>query len=170
MDDADLPLLNIFEVETPEGLRHYVGFQDAVMAGAVGLASHAMVGEFTPDPSGEFDPTTFVPNPEFIEALVEFLDTQAREAPALAAAAAESPDQPLYLVDPRATTPEDQEPPAEDVVGHFEVDQAGTILPGSFSYNRAHVWFSTHQGVSGLLHDRQFYNWLHPEVDPPPDS
>ena len=165
MDD-DLPLLNIFDVESPEGTRHFVGLQDAVMAGAVGLSSRAMVGEFTPDPSGDFDLSTFVPNLEFSEAVAEYLDTCAREAPALVAAAEAAPGRPLYLVDPRSPTPDDQDPPAEDVLGHFEVDESGRIVAESFTYNRAHAWFSPRSGVSGLLSDRQFYNWLHPEFAP----
>ena len=60
---------------------------------------------------------------------------------------------------------ESVEPPASDVVGGFDVDHDGRIVPGSFEYNAHHAWFDPDSGPSGLLADRQFYDWLHPMGD-----
>lgn len=166
MSESDLPLLNIYEVEDEEdgGTRHLVGFQDPVLAGAVGLASHAMIGEFEPDPDGEFDPETFTLNPEFVEAVVRYMNEQPDITPALSEGASQIPGERLYVVDPRNESPLDEDPPAADVLGYFEVDDAGLIVPDSFSYHDGHVWFSREYGVSGMLADRRFYEWLHPEA------
>ncbi len=166
MSDSDLPLLNIYEIEDQDkgGTRHLVGFQDPVLAGSVGLASHAMIGEFEPDPDGEFDPETFVLNPEFLEAVVRYMNEQPAITPALAEGARQIPGERLYVVDPRNDTPPEDDPPPADVLGYFEVDDAGNIVPDSFSYFDGHVWFSREFGVSGMLSDRQFYEWLHPEA------
>lgn len=170
MPESDLPLLNIFEVETDGGTRHLVGYQDPVLAGAVGLASHAMVGEFTPDADGEFDPDSFDPNPEFVEAVVGYMNAVLVHTPSLIEGARQVPGRPLYVVDPRNETPADEDPPTEDVLGSFDVDDAGSIVPDSFEYNAEHVWFSRDSGVSGLLSDRTFYDWLHPESRPGEDG
>ncbi len=164
MSESDLPLLNIFEVETENGTRHLVGFQDPVLAGSVGLASHAMVGEFEPGPDGEFDPDSFEPNPEFVEAVVAYMNIIPGLSPNLAEGARQIPGQRLYIVDPRNETPGDSDPPAEDVLGCFHVDDSGEIVADSFEYNDEHVWFSRDFGVSGLLSDRVFYEWIHPEA------
>jgi hypothetical protein len=163
-DESELSLLNIYEVETDEGTKHLVGFQDPVLAGSVGLASHAMIGEFRPDPDGEFDPDSFTVNPEFVEAVTQYMNAVPVEAPALVEGARQIPGERLYVVDPRNDTPMDEDPPAEDVLGWYEVDDAGQVVPDSFEYNGEHLWFSTRSGVSGLLEDRNFYRFLHPEA------
>ncbi len=50
---------------------------------------------------------------------------------------------------------------AGDLLGCFAVEDAGQIAPGSFQYNRNHLWFHPDSGVPGHLADRQFYAWLH---------
>lgn len=164
MSESDLPLLNIFEVETEEGLRHFVGFQDQVLAGAIGLASHAMVGEFNPKPDGEFDAETFTPNPEFIGAVVAYMNGVPEQSPELAEGARQIPGQRLHIVDPRNQTPTEEDPPLEDVLGSYQVDDSGAIETDSFEYNQDHIWFSPAFGISGLLADLNFYHWLHPEA------
>jgi hypothetical protein len=159
----DLGLLNVFEFEEEGETRHVVAYMDPVLAGSVGLSSHAVVGDFTPGADGEFDPDTFAPNPEFLDSVAEFLNGQPEHSPELQAGARGSVGQPLFLVDPRCTTVADDDPEPEDVLGHFVVDETGTIVPDSFVYNPQHVWFSTRSGVSGLLSDRAFYEFLHPE-------
>jgi hypothetical protein len=166
MTDAtrDLSFLNIYEVEDEaQGrTRHMVGFMDPVLAGAVGLASHAMVGEFTPKADGAFDPDTFAVNPEFLDAVTGFLNDQVGRSPDLEASARAVPSKRLYIVDPRNHSADDEDPPTEDVLGWFEVDEAGRVVPESFQYNAQHLWFSTASGVSGLLMDEAFYGFLHP--------
>lgn len=167
-DDAAerLALLNIYEVEgeEPGRTRHLVGFMDPVLAGAIGLSSHAMVGEFEPGADGQFDPDTFQVNPEFVEALIRFLNEQPARSPQLAEGAREIPGKKLYIVDPRATVDDDADPEPEDVLGWFTVSNAGTLEPDSFEYNAEHRWFSKTSGVSGLLMDRSFYAFLHPQA------
>src|SRR5262245_59788772 len=118
-DESDFSLLNIYEVESDEGTRHLVGFQDPGLAGSVGIASHAMLGEFTPDPHGEFDPETFVLNPEFIESVTQYMNAEPARTPGVAEHARQIPGDWLYVVDPRNTSESDDEPPAEDVLGRF---------------------------------------------------
>jgi hypothetical protein len=171
MDDdgttsEELGLLNVYEFEEDGQTRHVVAFMEPVLAGAVGLSSHAVVGDYTPGADGQFDVETFVPNPEFIEAVGEFLNAQPANSPELQEGARGSIAQPLFLVDPRCTTSPDDDPEPEDVLGHFLVDEAGMIVPDSFTYNPQHAWFSIRSGVSGLLADRSFYEFLHPEAHP----
>jgi hypothetical protein len=165
-DQDDLPLLNVFEIEDEDQgrTRHLIGFMDPVLAGATGLVSHAMVGEFTPGPEGDFDPDTFAANPEFIEAVVRFMNIQPGRSEQLRQGATEIPGERLYVVDPRAEVEDDDDPAAEDVLGWYEVDAGGTVVPESFRYNAQHEWFSKASGVSGLLMDHGFYAFVHPEA------
>lgn len=166
-DEQDaLPLLNVYEIDDDEQgrTRHLVGFMDPVLAGAIGLASHAMVGEFTPKPSGDFDPETFSVNPEFVEAVIRFMNLQPARSEPLRQGALEIPGERLYVVDPRAEVPDDEDPEAEDVLGWYQVDDSGILVPESFQYNAQHAWFSSASGVSGLLQDRNFYAFIHPEA------
>ena len=165
-DPNDLPLLNVYEIDDEEQrrTRHLVGFIDPVLAGALGLVSHAMVGEFTPKPSGDFDPETFSVNPEFVEAVIRFMNLQPARSEPLRLGAREIPGERLYVVDPRAEVPDDEDPMPEDVLGWYQVDQTGVLVPESFEYNAQHTWFSTTSGISGLLMDRSFYEFMHPEA------
>jgi hypothetical protein len=162
--ESELSLLNIFEIEDDEQgrVRHLVGFIDAVLAGSVGLVSHAMVGEFQPAEDGSFDPSTFTPNPEFLTAAKQFLNAQAKVSHELLEGATQVPGQRLYLVDPRNQSLEHDDPPPEDVLGWYEVDENGKVVADSFAYNPEHLWFSELSGPSGLLSNRTFYDFLHP--------
>lgn len=166
-DEDDLPLLNIYEIEIEGVTKHYIGYLDPVLAGARGIDTRSMVGEFTPTDFGGFDPLTFSVNPEFLEAVVEFMNEQTSASPDLAEGARSSPGERLYIVDPRnATEPgESESPPAADVLGYYEVDDDGVIIPGSFHYNHEHTWFNPEFGLSGMLMDRFFYDWLN-SVEP----
>ena len=74
MADSDLPLLNIYEIEMDGVPRHLVGFLDPVLAGARGIDTRAMVGEFEPLENGEFDLETFEVNPEFVETFTRYMN------------------------------------------------------------------------------------------------
>jgi hypothetical protein len=165
-DDEDLPLLNVYQVEDEADgrTRHFIGFMDPVLAGAVGLASHALIGEFSPRSDGSFDPDSFVVNDEFIAAVTAFLNGQPEHSADLKDGAVQVPGQRLYVVDPRNDSPSNQDPPMYDVLGWFQVDGSGQIVPASFFYNPEHEWFSPESGISGLLHNRTFYEYLHPEA------
>jgi hypothetical protein len=160
--DQDLSLLNVYEVEDEGRIRHLVGFQDGVLAGSIGLVSHAMVGEYEPEPDGTFNPDTFKLNTEFLDAAKQFLNAQAKISPELIEGATQVPGERLFLVDPRNHSEGDEEPPAEDVLGWYDVDDTGHVVENSFVYNPQHAWFSKSSGASGLLANRAFYEFLHP--------
>ena len=164
MPDDGLSLLNVFEVEAEGGRRHLVCFQEAVLAGAVGILERSIVGEFTPGPGGAFDPAAFRQNPAFREAATRYLEAKAANAPEIIAGAKVHPDSRLELFDPRHEHGPDQaaEPTDADVLGSFAVDEQGRIVPESFRPNPAHLWFHPESGPSGLLSDRRYYEWLHP--------
>jgi hypothetical protein len=160
--DRSLSLLNVFEVEHDGTTRHVVCFLDSVLAGARGIDSRSVIGEFTPGPGGEFDLASFRLNPEFVEAFTHYMNGEASRDPAIVAQARQHASGWLYLVDPRSPDDPDSDPPPSDLVGCFAVDADGQVVPNSFQYNRNHLWFDPLSGVSGLLSDRRFYNWLHP--------
>lgn len=168
MSENELSLLNIYEVDEEFGKRYFVCFLESVMAGAIGIPTRSIVGEFTPDADNEFDSETFERNEEFINAFVQYMNLEGVKAPELIAQAQSDPGGFLYLVDPRYALEEaeDDEPPAIQLIGRFLVDDRGRITPDSFEYNGEHVLFDPATGVSGILHDRRFYDWLHPEGTP----
>jgi hypothetical protein len=158
--------VNIYEVEDEvDGhVRHLVGFMDAGLADAVGLVSHAMIGEFRPGPEGGFDTDTFSVNPEFLDVVTQFLNAQPECSVELVEGARRIPGERLYLVDPRSPARDDEDPPPEDVLGWYEVDPQGRVVPDSFRYNEEHVWFSQNSGISGLLVNREFYEFVHAQA------
>jgi hypothetical protein len=122
-----------------------------------------MVGEFVPAPNGEFDPETFSVNPEFVAAFVAYMNLQARSVPEFGQQARERPGERLFIVDPRNQDQGDTGPPEFDILGGFDVNEVGEIVPDSFQYNANHQWFSQSSGISGIFFDRRFYAALHPE-------
>ena len=158
--DTNFPLLNVFDVEIDDGVRRLIGFVDPVRAGAEGIATRRIVGGFTPDPSGTFDPNAFAANPEFLAAVTDYMNGEPSQSAEIVAQALTVPSDWLYILDPRNDSPDDTDPPTPDVVGCYAVDEAGQIVPNSFQYNREHRWFCPEGGTSGLLNDRRFYDWL----------
>lgn len=166
MSDKGLALINIYDIEDEKGLRHLIALVEPVLAGAMGIDEKCIVGEFRPAPDGGFDPQSFVLNRTFVEAVERYLNEEIGQDPEVVAQALEVPGQALALIDPRSQVPDEAEPPPADILGHFEVDAQGKIVPESFQYNRDHVLFDPFRGLSGLLEDQRFYNWLHPETKP----
>src|SRR4051794_34483215 len=80
-EHESLPLLNTFEVETEEGMKHLIGFLDPVLAGARGINPRSVVGGFTPDAEGEFDPATFRVNPVFLAAFTDYMNDEPSRSP-----------------------------------------------------------------------------------------
>jgi hypothetical protein len=159
---SSLSLLNLFEVEHEGSTRHVVCFLDSVLAGARGIDSRSVIGEFQPGASGEFDLASFRLNPEFVEAFTQYMNAEAIRAPEIVGQARDHASGWLYLVDPRAPDPAADELPAGELLGCFAVDSEGQLVPNSFQYNSNHLWFDPSSGVSGVLSDRGFYDWLHP--------
>lgn len=159
-----LPLLNVYEVADEAGASHHLlAFAEPVRAGAEGLASRSVVGEFTPGPGGAFDADTFRLNPEFIEAFTAYMNEEAGRSASLIEQARGLASAWLYVIDPRhgPAPGDDADPPAGDLLGAFAVDDVGQIVPGSFQYNRAHLLFDPEAGPSGLFRERRFHDWLH---------
>jgi hypothetical protein len=154
-------LLNVYEVVTDAGLRHLVCFLDPERADSEGIDHRSVVGEFTPGPGQSFDPDTFLPNPTFVETFKGYMDEEATRSPELNREALEHADDWLYVLDPRFVGDLDGEPPAGEILGGYAVDASGRIIPGSFAYNERHRWFDPVAGVSGVLFDRRFYDWVH---------
>lgn len=157
-------LLNLYEVKVDGVRRHFVCLLDPVLAGARVIDARAIVGEYSPGPSGGFDPRTFQPNPAFIEAFTRFMNDVAAHAPEVVREALALRSQWLYIIDSRHPNDPDIDPPPGDIIGCFAIDGTGQIVPNSFQYNTNHVWFDPSSGVSGLFSDRRFYAWLHPEA------
>lgn len=157
-----IPLLNVFEVQEADRVRHLIGFLDPILAKSRGLASHAMVGEFVPGLDGAFNPQTFQGNPEFVAAFIAYMNRRIELAPEMAEGASERPGERLFVIDPR-NRDQDREPPGSDVLGSYEVDNLGLIVTDSFTYNPDHRWFCPEAGISGIFYDRRFYAALHPE-------
>lgn len=163
MSEHSFDLLNIFEIDEPEGPRHLVCFLEKDTADAQGgIEVRDVVGDFDPKADGEFDPETFRLNPEFIQGLVAYMNAEAIHSPELIEQARSNPGAILYLLDPRNDHP-GAEPPIGDLLGGFAIADDGTPVPNSFRYNDQHVMFDPVTGPSGILTDRQFYDWLHPQ-------
>ena len=158
------PLLNIYEVDHDGERRHFVCFLETARAQAEGINSDAIVGEFQPGPDGGFDAETFRPNDVFVRSLTRYMNEVVAATADVIRAAAHQTTGKLYVIDPRFPLQPNVEPPADEVVGAFDVGGDKAIAPGSFRYNDHHVWFHGGTGVSGVLNDRRFYDWLHAEA------
>jgi len=163
-DQATLSLLNVFDVDSDDGLRRLIAFVDPVRAGAEGISTRTIVGEIDARGDGNFDTTKFVPNTEFLAAIVDFMNSEPSRSNEVVEQAKTIPSHWLYVIDPRNASPEDTDPPASDVIGCYAVDDAGQIVPNSFQYNSEHRLFCPEVGPSGLLDDRRFFEWLNPST------
>jgi len=167
---APLSLLNVFDVETKNGPRRFLCFIDPVIAGARGIDPRAIVGEFPADLQHADDAAQFTPSNGFIQTFIQYMNEVAAATQGLAEQAAGSAGQRLYVVDPRVPQTVTGEPPTQDVLGAYEVDDHGKIVSGSFGYNQNHRWFDQASGTSGVFADRIFYDWLHPAFVPDEES
>ena len=154
------PIVNAYEVEVDGIKRHLICFLDPGDAQEKGIDIDAIVGEFNPDSEGEFDSSTFALNPDFVKSLTDYMNDQST-TPALILEARKNAGGWLYLLDPRFVSGPGEEPPETEVIGAYAVDESGVIVDDSFRYNEKHTWFDKTHGVSGVLADRRFYEWLH---------
>lgn len=162
MSDQAFTMLNVYDVEIEGAIRQLICFLDPIRAGQNGIDSRSIVGEFAEADDGSFDPLAFEPNPEFLEAFAQYMNEEAAHTPDFIRDAAAQPGDWLYVVDPRFEEDEEADPPVEELLGCFSVDDEGRIVPMSFVYNREHRLFDPDSGMSGLLSDHDFYNWLNP--------
>ncbi len=125
------------------------------------IEAHAIVGEFTLGPDEQYDGNSFALNPAFIDHFTGYMNDAATNTPDLVTEATRNPSGFLYLLDPRYQEQADQEPPVVEVIGAYSVDSNGAIVPDSFRYNDQHLLFNPTTGVSAMLHDQRFYEWLH---------
>jgi hypothetical protein len=156
-----LALLNIYEVESEHGPASLLCFLDPVLAGAKGIETRSVVGEYVARGDEGFDPDAFRVNPAFVEALTGYMNEEAAASGGIAEQARDVTSGWLYVIDPRDRTPEGTEPDPANVLGAFAVDDSGQVVLGSFQYNAKHAMFHREHGTSGLLFDRSFYDWLH---------
>ncbi len=164
MPGQSLSLLNVYEVESEDGQTHHIlAFLDTVRAGAEGIVARSIVGELEPSPQGGYDPARFALNPEFVEAFTAFMNEVAATSESVVEQARAVQSEWLYVIDPRHGVDASVEPAPSDLLGAFAVDETGQVVPGSFQYNRNHRWLDPDGGPSGLLADRPFYDWLHPD-------
>ncbi len=165
MDDLPKtpPIVNVYEVEVDGVKRSLICFLDPDDAKTIGIDVRAIVGEFSPGPEGDFDPSTLAINSEFITSLTGYMNEQARVVESLIEDAKRNAGGMLYLLDPRYEPREGEEPPPTELIGAYVVDDTGAIVDDSFHYNDKHTFFDVAHGVSGVLADRRFYDWLHPE-------
>ncbi len=125
-------LLNLYEVKVDGVRRHVVCLLDPVLAGARGIDARAIVGGYSPGPSGGFDPRTFQPNPAFIEAFTRFMNDEAAHAPEVVREALARRSRWLHIIDSRHPNDPDIDPPPGDIIGCFTIDDTGQIVPNSF--------------------------------------
>jgi hypothetical protein len=165
MEDQDmsLALLNVYEVENEGVRKHLICFLDPVLAGARGIDSRCVIGEFTPGHDRVFDAATFTLNSAFVATLSAYMNDRSTRSSELTHAATQHAGGWLYIVDPRNSGEDDAQPPACDLLGCYAVDESGQIIPNSFQYNENHVFFEADRGTSGIFYDRHFYDWLHAE-------
>lgn len=155
------PIVNIFEVQLDGEPAHLVCFLEHDLARERGINPRAVVGEFEPGPNHEFNPETFVANPDFLEAFADYMNLEAARDPELIQQARDNGGRWLFVLDPRYQGSTETEPPMGELLGAYAVDEADEIVPNSFRYNDNHEWFSVDHGISGVLSDRRFYDWLH---------
>jgi hypothetical protein len=164
MSEPDaLPLLNVFEVpDNQGGPRHLLAFIEPVRAGSNGIESRAIVGEITPTDDGGYDSKSLQLNPEFIEAITDYMNEVQALTPEIVEQARDLSSGWVYIIDPRSDDKAGTDPPTPDLIGAFAVDDAGQLVPNSFQYNDNHALIDQERGMTGLFSDRRFYDWMHP--------
>jgi hypothetical protein len=166
MLERSLPLLQVREVDQEGAKRHYLCFRGPAPA-VNGVDSRAVVGEFTPDERGAFNPASLRVNTQFISAITAYMNSHVSHMPALAEKARARAGGWVFLADPRHESPAGYHTNQANCVGSFEVDIDGKVIPGSFRYNYNHLLFEPEAGASGLFNDKQFYDWLSGQAAPP---
>ncbi len=160
-NSATVPMLMVYELDDESGRQHVVCFQDPILAGSVGVDVRTIIGRFQPREDGGFNPSTFQFNTAFVNLVAEFMNAKVADDPNLAEDARHVTEGRLEVIDPRCSGLELTEVPMSEILGWFAVDESGSILADSFLYNHNHVWFDERFGVSGLLHLRTFYDYVH---------
>jgi hypothetical protein len=160
-EPASLPLLNVYEINQDGVTRHLICFLDPILAGSRGIEDQMVLGDYQPGPDGAFNPETFRLNPAFVEQFTRYMNEVTIHSRDIRNEASHHKSEWLYLLDPRVRAVEEGEPSASDIIGCYAVDDSSQIVPGSFQYNANHHWFDAASGVSGVLSDRSFYDWMH---------
>jgi hypothetical protein len=130
--------IEIFRVNTPEGLKEYASLLPMQEAFAQGIAPEAIVGEFTEpiSPDVPIPLNAFVRNSLFVELMHRVI---AREAPKLKSFQAQAKKQNngwLYVIDQRNRNPEG-DVSSEDVIGAFEIKDGKAVMD-SYAANKDH--------------------------------
>ncbi len=159
-----IQLLNVFDVETEQGSKSLLCFLDPIIAGIKGIDPRAIIGIYNAAEGEDFNPDGFKVNPAFVESITGYMNEEAATSDEIVEQAKTLPQGWLYIIDPRDPHEGNDDPPATNLIGAYAVDDSGQIVPGSFQYNEKHALFDRTHGVSGVLYDKTFYQWLH-EID-----
>ena len=145
--------LNIFSVDTPDGIKDYVSCLPHELVFARGLVGEAIMGVLLQplDRQERITPDVFAPNRVFVDFMHDVVARRGPEQPGLVAEAQRQGDGWVYVIDQRTPTPGGAVPP-EDIVGWFEV-RGGRVVAGSYKPCPKHV----------VLTDDGFFN-LGPEL------
>lgn len=132
----------VCQVDTADGLKHYVTCLPQEHVFARGLISEAIIGALVrPVEAGEpITPATFAGNPAFVDFMHEVIARRGPEQPGLVAEARRQGDGWVYIIDRRTRAPQGHIPP-EDIVGGFAVKN-DKIVPGSYQPNPRHLILS----------------------------
>ena len=124
--------LNIFSVDTPDGIKDYVSCLPHELVFARGLVGEAIMGVLLQplDRQERITPDVFAPNRVFVDFMHDVVARRGPEQPGLVAEAQRQSDGWLYVIDQRTPTPGGAVPP-EDIVGWFEV-RGGQVVAGSY--------------------------------------
>jgi hypothetical protein len=162
-------MLNVFEVVDESGTpSRILCLIDALRAGIEGIDPRTIIGSIPLDASidpDEFEPETLSLNPGFVQSITQFLNHYALNegADELGIQARSISSGWLYLIDPRYT--DEADPGPENILGAYPIDESGQIVPNSFVYNEKHRLFDNDLGVSALLRNRMFFDWLNPPAE-----
>lgn len=135
--------INVFDVDTPDGPRHYVSCLSHEQVFANGLPPEAIIGVLLRpwDPSQPIMPEVFARNRVFVEFMHEVIGRRGPMLDGLRAEARRQQEGWVYIVDRRTLTPGGSVPP-EDIVGAFEVKH-GQVVPGTYQASPKHVILSS---------------------------
>jgi hypothetical protein len=134
--------LNVYESDTPEGLKHYVSFLPGEHVFARGLVPESIVGVLLRplEPGEAITSAVFARNRVFVDFMHDVIARRGPGVPGLIAEARRQRNGWVYVVDQRTQMPQGLVPP-EDIVGAFEVKD-GEVVPGSYRRSPRHVILS----------------------------
>lgn len=141
---TQLPI-NVFHVDTVEGVKIYVICAPIESAFENGTPGQAILGQLSRPlkPGDSIEPEIFVSNRMFVDFMHQVIREHAPKIDGLKQEAQRQRTGWVYIIDQRTETPAGDVPP-EDIVGAFMVS-FGQVVPGSYHPNPNHQ-ILTHRG------------------------